>query len=478
MPMRSGAGPSSSASTCSAERWRISARVPTSINWPARKMATRSHNASTSLRMCDDRNTVWPRCRASRMLSRNARSINGSSPAVGSSNNNRSARVMRLAIRINFWRLPFEYARTFFDGSNSNRSSSRSRYAVSMAPWTRPRRCSVSVPVSDGHRLTSPGTYASRRCASTGLSWQSTPKIFARPDVARISPSNSRMVVVLPAPFGPRYPSTSPLGTSRFSESSAVVPPNVFDRSSVRIATSAASGMRRAYSWVAGATQTGVRRTRDHSNGSQGHRRHRHRRRARRVGALRRDAADHGVAELVPVGDLLDERQRQLRAWRRARHRARTVSAEPLRAGVRGDGLSRCLHDVFHLRRRDRPLDEGRSRRGRGRLRGRQPRGRVRCGVPRNVAGPRPLDSGSPGGARVSAPTSIAFAVAAAVGAMLRYVVDAAILDRTEGLFPWGTLVINVTGSLILGVVTGLGLYHGLATAPRLVVGTGFCGAY
>lgn len=78
----------------------------------------------------------------------------------------------------------------------------------------------------------------------------------------------------------------------------------------------------------------------------------------------------------------------------------------------------------------------------------------------------------------MSAPTWVAFVVAAAVGAVLRYVVDAAVIDRTEGLFPWGTLMINVTGSLVLGVVTGLGLYHGLTTAPRLVVGTGFCGAY
>lgn len=78
----------------------------------------------------------------------------------------------------------------------------------------------------------------------------------------------------------------------------------------------------------------------------------------------------------------------------------------------------------------------------------------------------------------MSAPTWVGFWAAAAVGAVLRYVVDAAIIDRTEGLFPWGTFVINVTGSFILGIVTGLGLYHGLSTAPRLVLGTAFCGAY
>ena len=43
--------------------------------------------------------------------------------------------------------------------------------------------------------------------------------------------------------------------------------------------------------------------------------------------------------------------------------------------------------------------------------------------------------------------------MAAATGAVLRYSVDAAVIDRTEGLFPRGTLVINVTGAFALGAV-------------------------
>jgi CrcB protein len=70
------------------------------------------------------------------------------------------------------------------------------------------------------------------------------------------------------------------------------------------------------------------------------------------------------------------------------------------------------------------------------------------------------------------------FLLAGACGAVLRYVVDAWVIDHTEGLFPWGTLVINVTGSFVLGCLTGLGLYHAFADTPRLVLGTGFCGAY
>src|SRR5664279_667376 len=38
-----------------------------------------------------------------------------------------------------------------------------------------------------------------------------------RPDVARYSPSNSRIVVDFPAPFGPRNPNTSPAATSKLT---------------------------------------------------------------------------------------------------------------------------------------------------------------------------------------------------------------------------------------------------------------------
>ena len=72
----------------------------------------------------------------------------------------------------------------------------------------------------------------------------------------------------------------------------------------------------------------------------------------------------------------------------------------------------------------------------------------------------------------------VAFVVAGAVGAPLRYLVDIALTERTKGTFPWATFVINVTGSFLLGLLTGLGLHHGLPKTARLVLGTGFCGAY
>lgn len=59
-----------------------------------------------------------------------------------------------------------------------------------------------------------------------------------------------------------------------------------------------------------------------------------------------------------------------------------------------------------------------------------------------------------------------------AVGAPARYLTDLAVQRRHPSAFPWGTWTVNVTGSLVFGVVAGAG--------PAWVVtlvGTGFCGA-
>jgi CrcB protein len=72
----------------------------------------------------------------------------------------------------------------------------------------------------------------------------------------------------------------------------------------------------------------------------------------------------------------------------------------------------------------------------------------------------------------------VAFLVGAAVGAPARYVIDGLVQDHTDGAFPWGTLVVNVSGCLVLGVLTGLGLYHGMDPTVRTVLGTGGMGAY
>ncbi|MBB4892298.1 CrcB protein [Streptomyces olivoverticillatus] len=61
----------------------------------------------------------------------------------------------------------------------------------------------------------------------------------------------------------------------------------------------------------------------------------------------------------------------------------------------------------------------------------------------------------------------------AMVGAPARYLTDRAVQSRHDSVFPWGTFVVNVTGCLILGVLTGAAPDEKL----RLLLGTGFCGA-
>lgn len=68
--------------------------------------------------------------------------------------------------------------------------------------------------------------------------------------------------------------------------------------------------------------------------------------------------------------------------------------------------------------------------------------------------------------------------IAGAIGAPARYLVDELVMARHPGGFPWGTLVVNISGSLLLGVVTGLARYHGLGPIPKTAIGVGFCGAY
>lgn len=72
----------------------------------------------------------------------------------------------------------------------------------------------------------------------------------------------------------------------------------------------------------------------------------------------------------------------------------------------------------------------------------------------------------------------VAFLIAAAIGAPARYLIDGLVQDRTTGAFPWGTFVVNLSGCLTLGIITGLGLYHGLDPTVRTVLGTGAVGAY
>jgi CrcB protein len=71
-------------------------------------------------------------------------------------------------------------------------------------------------------------------------------------------------------------------------------------------------------------------------------------------------------------------------------------------------------------------------------------------------------------------PLWVGVAALGGLGAVARYLVSVAVARRSEGWFPWGTLVVNLSGTALLGLLTGLAL-HGDALT---LAGGGLLGSY
>lgn len=69
-------------------------------------------------------------------------------------------------------------------------------------------------------------------------------------------------------------------------------------------------------------------------------------------------------------------------------------------------------------------------------------------------------------------------AIAGGVGAGVRFVVDGLIRSKVKTAFPWPTALINMSGSLILGILTGLVASKIASSDVSAVIGTGFLGGY
>ncbi len=64
--------------------------------------------------------------------------------------------------------------------------------------------------------------------------------------------------------------------------------------------------------------------------------------------------------------------------------------------------------------------------------------------------------------------------VGGAAGAIARYLLSGVVQERAGGLFPWGTLTVNVLGCLVMGLLAGLADARGFmtpGTRALLVVG-------
>ncbi len=78
----------------------------------------------------------------------------------------------------------------------------------------------------------------------------------------------------------------------------------------------------------------------------------------------------------------------------------------------------------------------------------------------------------------MSAVVVVAIALAGGAGAAARFVVDGLVRARTTSVFPLATVVVNVTGSLLIGLLAGAALFAGLGPTWLAVAATGFCGGY
>lgn len=65
-----------------------------------------------------------------------------------------------------------------------------------------------------------------------------------------------------------------------------------------------------------------------------------------------------------------------------------------------------------------------------------------------------------------------------AIGAGARHLVGAAALARLGPGFPWGTLIVNLSGGLMMGLLAGWLVRAGGSEATRLFVAVGMLGGY
>ena len=98
---------------------------------------------------------------------------------------------------------------------------------------------------------------------------------------------------------------------------------------------------------------------------------------------------------------------------------------------------------------------------------------------PRHASGPdATLPRRRPRTREVGGMTLLVVSLAGGVGAASRFIVETLAGRRWASSFPLATVLVNVTGSFVFGVLAGLVLFHGSAVDVRTIGGTGFCGGY
>jgi CrcB protein len=74
--------------------------------------------------------------------------------------------------------------------------------------------------------------------------------------------------------------------------------------------------------------------------------------------------------------------------------------------------------------------------------------------------------------------TVLGVCAAGGIGAALRFVLDGLIRARVTSTYPVATTIVNLTGSLLLGLLTGIAAAHLLPQPWQLIAGVGLLGGY
>ncbi|HHW51515.1 MAG TPA: CrcB family protein [Pseudoclavibacter sp.] len=74
--------------------------------------------------------------------------------------------------------------------------------------------------------------------------------------------------------------------------------------------------------------------------------------------------------------------------------------------------------------------------------------------------------------------TFLAIILAGGLGSVLRFITDGWVSSRVHLGLPVGTILINIVGSVLLGVVTGLAAQHVEFAELKTVIGTGLAGGF
>ena len=215
--------------------------MPLATTRPRFTTATRSQTSSTSDSRCEFRKTVTPRSRAARMIWRTSVRPTGSRADVGSSRKTSSGRAEQGGAQPEpllhpLRERPDRIVRPVGQADGLERRVDLG-HLPRRSPAGGPARHGAGGPRGRAATTGSGTARAGSRSAGGSRDRRSGRRgPVPLPEVAAVRPRRSLTEVVLPAPFGPRKPKTSPGSTRIDRPASATVRPNRFESSNVSIA--------------------------------------------------------------------------------------------------------------------------------------------------------------------------------------------------------------------------------------------------